>query len=159
MFTKHSAVDILHTDREILGQTGTKTRRIEKTTGTDNLICRKARTFAKNIGQNVNRIADHDIDGIGSHAGNLGNDALGNVHVDLGQIQTGLAGASGHTGGNDHDIGALGILVITGIDVGRGNIRCTLTDIHCLAEGLLFIDVDQHDLRGIAADGKGIRNR
>ena len=68
------------------------------------------------------------------------------VHIDLCQIQPGHTGLSGHTAGDDHNIGAGGILIITGTDNSRHLEGGTLIDVQRLTPCFLFIDVDKNDL-------------
>ena len=93
-------------------------------------------------------VGNDNIDGIGSRGHDLGCDILEDLDVGLCQLQTGLAGLSGNAGGDDHDVGILGIGVFTAADDGRCAERNALIHVQRLAKGLGLVDVNHENLRG-----------
>ena len=104
--------------------------------------------LGKGIGENIHRICHQNIDGIRCVLYDLGGDALENVYIGLSQLQTGLAGLTGHTGGDDDDIRTLSILIAAGTNDGRRAERSALVNIQCFAKSLFLIDINENDLAG-----------
>lgn len=132
MLTEDTAVDVLHIYVEVLCKAGAKSCGVKNGSGTDYLLLGKSGMLAEGIGQDIDRIADDNINGIGSSRGNLRNDALCDVNIRLSKIKTGLTGTSCDTGGNDNDIRASCVGIITGIYIDRSDVGSTLTDIPSL---------------------------
>ena len=152
-------MDVLRADAEALCQHGLQTARVQNRTGANDLPLRQAGDLMENIGQHIDRVGDNDINGVGRHLDDLRRDILEDVDICLRQLKTGLAGFSGHTGGNDYDIRIRSVFIFTGADDGRRAERRALIDIHCLAEGLLLVDVHEKDLRGDALNHQIVCDR
>ena len=150
MLTHDVGMHVLLIDLIILGQSCAQTGGIQNGTGTDDLLLGQTGALAEGVRQNINRVADNHVLGIGSVAGDLRDDALGDIHVDLGQIQTGLAGLACHTGGEDNDVGVYRVAVVACIDGAGSTEGNTLTDIQGLAQCFLRVQIDHNDLVGDA---------
>ena len=159
VFAVNMGMDILGADMEALCQLRLETAGIQNGTGADDLILGQAGDLMEHISQNIHRVTDDDILGIGSHR----NDALGHilddVYIGLCQVQAGHAGLSGNTAGDNHNVGAHCILIVTGAD-NRGRMEgSALVNIQCFAFRLLLVDIYQQDLRGNALNHQIVCNR
>lgn len=151
-------MDILRADAEALCQRGLKTACIQNGAGADDLTLRQAGDLCEHIGQHVDRVGDDDIDRIRRSLDDLRRDVLDDIDVGLRQIQTALTGLSRHTGGDDHNVRALGVLIVAGTHDRRRTERRALINIQCLAECLLLVDIDQQDLRCDSLDHQIVGN-
>ena len=95
MLAVHIGMDIFLRHVEMLGKTIPQSGCIQHSTGTDDLILRQSGDPGKYIGQNVHRVADDDVDGVRRRLHDLGRDLLDDVHVGLGQFNSGLSGLAG----------------------------------------------------------------
>ena len=156
MLAQNVSVDVLLADGEVLGQAGAEPGGVQNGAGADDPVGGQAGDLAEHVGQDVHRVADQDVDGVGSMADDVGGDALEDVDVGLGQIDAALAGLPGDAGGDDDHVGAFRVAVTAGVDLGLGGEGGGLPDVHGLAQSLLGVDVDEDDLRGNAVDRQGV---
>ena len=112
VLTHDVGVHVLLVDLVVFGQSCTQTGGVQNGTGTDDLLLRQTGALAEGIGKNVNRVADDYVLRVGGIAGDLRDNALGDVYVDLGQIQTGLTGFTCYTGGENDDVGIYRIAMV-----------------------------------------------
>jgi len=159
MLTQHVGVYVLLVDGVVLGEAGAQTGGIENGTRSDDLVFGQIRAFMEHIRQNINGVADDDVNSIGSIACDLGDDVLHDVYVCLSQIQARLSCLSGQTRGDNNDIGACGVLIAACVDAGRVTEGRSLADVKSLALGLFTVDVDHNDLGGKSCDSEGICDR
>ena len=151
-------MDVVLIDAIVLAQAGAQARRVEDRAGADQVILGNAGELQEGIGQNVDRVADDDIDRVGRILRDLGDDHLGDVHIGLRQLKAGLAGLSGNAGRQDHDVRAGSVAVVAGIDRARVAERRALTDVERLTKRLLAVDVDHHDLGRETHDRQRVGN-
>ena len=118
----------------------------------------QAGDLVEDIGQDIDGVGHDDVDRVGRMLYDLRDDGLGDVDVGLRQIQTGLAGLTRNTGGQNDHVGALRVLIAAGIDRNRRTERHALTDVQRLAHRLGFVDVDHDNFRCNAVDRHGVGN-
>ena len=147
MLTVDVRVHILRTDEKALGKRGLEAAGVKNRARADDLVLGKPGNFVEHVGQHVHGIRNEDIDGLRRDAHNLRGDVLEDVDVHLRKLQPGLAGLSRKAGGDDHDVGVCRRLIVARTDDGGRTERRALIDVQRLAERLLLVDVDQHDLR------------
>ena len=148
MFTVDVGMDVLGADAETLCKLRLQAAGVQDRAGTEDLVLRQAGSLIKNIRQNINGVGNDDVDRVRRSLDDLRRDLLDDIHVALRQLQPGLAGFSGKTRGDDHDVGVVGIVIVTGADDGRGAEGRALIDVQRLSEGFFPVDVDQQDLCG-----------
>ena len=146
MLAENICVNIFLADIVVLRKAGAKTGGVEQCARAEHAVLGNTRNLGENIGQNVDRVCHDDINCVGSVFCDLGSDLLDDVGVDLGKLKTGLTCLTGYARGDNYNVGALCVGVGSGVDIGGVAICGALTDIHCLTEGLLFVDVDEDDL-------------
>ena len=146
MLAQHEGMNVLLVHVQLLSQRGAQAGGIQLRARADNAALRDAGNLGEHIGQNVDGVADDDIDRIGSVLGDLLRDALQNVDVGLRQLKPGLAGAAGNAGGDDHDVGIGRVRIIAGVDINRLANRRRLINIHGLAQRLFLGDIDEQNL-------------
>ena len=150
VFAVDMGMDILGADMEALCQRGLQTAGVQNGAGADDLILGNAGDLVEHIGQNINRIGNDDINGIGSIFGDILSNTLQNADIGLCQIQTSHTGFSGNSAGDHNDVGVCGILIITGANDCGGAERGTLIYIKCFTDSLLLVDIHKNDFRGHA---------
>ena len=156
MLAQHEGVHVLVADGQALGDAGAQAGAVQQRAGADDAALRDAGDAVEGVGQHVHRIADEHVQRVGRILHDLGRDGLENVDVDLAQLQAGLAGLAGNAGRDDDDIGARRVLIAAGIDLAGLHERRALADVHGLAQCLLGVDVDHHDLRNEPLHRHGI---
>jgi len=149
-------VNVLCTDRESVGYQTAETGGIQHSAAADDLACGETGILDKGVGEDVNGVADDDIDRVGTVACDLGSDLAHQLGIDACQLQTGLAGLSADTGGDDHDVRACRIGIIPCENVQGGGEGGTVNDIHSFAFCFGTIDIDQHDLGSEAVLSQGV---
>ena len=152
-------MDILGADMETSCQLRLKAAGIQNSTGADDLILRQAGDLVEHISQNVHRVTDDDILGLGGNRYDALGHFLNDVYIGLSQVQAGHAGLSSNTAGNDHDIGTSCIRIVTCTDNRRRMEGSSLVNIQCFAFRLLLVDIYQQDLRGNALNHQIVCNR
>ena len=156
VLTQHEGVHVLVADGEALGDAGAQARAVQQRAGADDAVLRDAGDAVEGVGQHVHRIADEHVQRVRRVLHDLGRDGLEDVDVDLAQLQAGLTGLAGNAGRDDDDVGARGVLIAAGVDLAGLHKRRALADVHGLAQRLLGVDVDHHDLRNQALHGHRI---
>ena len=99
MLAENIGVHIGLVNIEIFGKSGSQPCGVQNRTRTDDVVVGKTGHLVECVGQNVHRVADDDINGIGRIFGDFGDDGLCDVHIGLSQLQSGLTGLPGNTGG------------------------------------------------------------
>ena len=159
VFAVNMGMDILGADVEALCQLRLETAGIQNGTGADDLILRQAGDLVEHISQNVHGVTDDDILGLGGNRHDALGHILDDVYIGLCQVQAGHAGLSGNTAGDNHNVGAHCILIVTGADNRRRMEGSALVNIQCFAFRLLLVDIYQQDLRGNALNHQIVCNR
>ena len=147
MLTENVSMDILLCNSVMCGQSIAKTCGIENSTRSDDMSLGKSRDLCENVCHNINRIADHYVERIGSSRNDLRSDALKNVNVGLCELDSRLTGLARDSGSDDDYIGTLSILVISCNNRDRVTEASTLDDIDNLSLNLGLVDIDENDLR------------
>ena len=148
MLAVHMGVDIPGADAEGFGQLRLEPRRIQNRAGTDDAVGRDAGDFMEHIRHDVHGIGDNDVNCVRGVFDHIGGNIPQDIHIGLRQLQPGLTGFAGKTGGDDHHLGTSGIGIIAGPDNGRRAEGGSLVNVHRLAKGFLLIDINEHDFRG-----------
>ena len=149
-------VHVLLVDVVVLRDAGAQARGVQDRARADDLLLRQAGDLGEDIRQDVDRVGHDDVDRVGRVLDDLRDDGLGDVDIDLRQLQAGLSGLARDAGGQDDDVGILRVLVSARVDRDGGTEGNALADVQRLAHGLRFIDVDHDDLRGDAVDRHGV---
>ena len=71
------------------------------------------------VGQNIDRVGDDEQNAVEAGLLNLGNNGLEDADVLVDQVQAGLTGLLGSTGGDDNHGGVGDIGIIAGVDLHR----------------------------------------
>ena len=116
VFTEYICMYIGLIDIIILRQPCTQARCVQNGARTNDMVCRKSGLLEKHICQDVNRIADDDINRIRRIFCYLRQNGFCDVDVGLRKLKTGLSGLAGNAGSQNNDIGTCRIAVIARID-------------------------------------------
>ena len=84
---------------------------IQRGAGTNDPVGGKAGLLLHHVGEDINRIGDHNQDGVGGVLHNAVGDVPGDGDVGFGQVQPGLAGLPGHSGCEDDDLGVGAVFI------------------------------------------------
>ena len=156
MLAKYVGMDVLLGDVVVFGQARAQAGGVQDGARADDLLLGQAGDLGKYVGEDVHGVGHDDVDGVGGVFYDLGGDGLGDVDVGLRQVKTGLAGLSGHAGGQDHDVGILGILIAARVDGDGRTESHALTDVQGLAHCLALVDVDHDHLGRDVIDRHGV---
>ena len=156
MLAEHIGVHVELVDRVVLREARTQTRGVEDRTGADDAGFRQAGALAEGVGQNIDRVADDQVDGVGRVARDLRDDALDDVDVRLRKVESRLARLSRDAGGNDDDVGILAVRIAARIDRARAAERRALANVERFAERLVVVDVDHDDFGSQTHDGQRV---
>ena len=110
------------------------------------------------ISQNIHRVGNDYINGMGCVLHHVLSHILQNIHIGLSQVQAAHAGLSGNAAGDHNNIRISGIFIIAGTDDCRRMERCALINIQRLTEGFFSIDIHQNNLGGNALHHQVVGN-
>lgn len=159
VLTQNVSVYVLLVDLVVLGETCTQTGGIEDGTGTEDAGLRNAGALAERIGEDINRVADEQIDCIRCILRDVRRDALDDVDVRLCKVQSGLAGLTGNAGRDDDDVGILCVFIAARVNGTWRAERNALTDVQSLALCLFLVDIDHDNLGSNALHSEGVSDR
>ncbi len=145
MLAEYVAVNVCRAYLVGLGDAGAEAGRVKQSSGSENAVGRNAACLYELVSQNVNRVGDNYIKGVGASLCYQRNDALCDVHVGLGKVKARLAGLSSHAGSEDYDVGIFRVLVVAVANRNRAYKRRGLADVHGLAHRLFLDDVNDDD--------------
>ena len=148
MLTIDVGMDIPGGDVEIPGQFRLQPGGVKGRPGTDDAVLRDTGGAVENIGQHIHRIGHNDKNGIGRMGHDLLGDILDNAGVGLDQVQPGLTGLSRNTGGDDDNVGPLGVSIVAAADNSGAAVSGALVDVQRLAVGLVLFHINQDNLTG-----------
>jgi hypothetical protein len=111
---EEEALDVFDADAEFHGEEGFVASDIEGTGLTEDAVGGEAGDLPHHVDHGVEGVADDDDDGVGGVLLDVLGDALDDAGVDADEVIAALAGLTGHTGGDDDDIGIFDIAVIEG---------------------------------------------
>ena len=146
MLADDIGVNVAGVDAKVRAQGVLKTSGVEHGAGTDNAALGQTAHLDGGIGENVDGVGDDEQDALEADLANLRNNRLKNVDVLVHQVQTGLAGLLGGTGGDYDDGGVSSVLIVARIDLHGAGEGGAVADIEGFALGAIAIDVDEHHL-------------
>ena len=123
-----------------------QTASVEHGAGADDMALGQAGHLDGSIGQNINRVGDDEQNAVEAGLLNLGDNGLKDVYVLVDQVQAGLTGLLGSTGGDDDHGGVGDIGIIAGVDLHRLGKRHAVRDIQGLTLGTVLVHVDEDHL-------------
>ena len=94
VFTENVSVNVLLVYVVVFRNSRTKSGSIENSTRADNAFGGKTRILAEGVGEYINGVTYNNVGSVGCVFGDLGNDLLGDVNVDLREVESGLTGLS-----------------------------------------------------------------
>ena len=119
MLAEDIGVHLLLVDGIQLGKAGAEPDGVENGSRAEHLPLGKPRHFGEYIRENIHRIGNNHIDGVGSMLHDFRRNALDDVHIGLRQIDTGLTGFSADPGSDDDDVRTFRVLIRPFVDLGR----------------------------------------
>ncbi len=152
-------MDVFRVHAEVLPDDLAQTGGVKQGAGSQHMALRQARGFQDRVGDDVDRIADDDVNRVRRVFYGLRHDALNDVDVSLGKIDPRLAGFARAAERDDDDIGTFDVGIIAGVNVDRRADGRALDDVHRLARRLVFIDIHQNNFGGKSLQGDGVGDR
>ena len=146
MLAHDIGLDIARVNLNVSAEHLLQTAGVEHGAGTDDVALGQAGHLDSGVGQNINRVGDDEQNAVEARLLNLGNNGLKDVDVLVNQVQAGLTGLLGSTGGDDDHGGVGDIGIIASVDLHRLGKRHAVRDIQGLALGAVLVHVDEDHL-------------
>ena len=152
-------VDIASVDAELTAQQVFQTGGVQHRARADDAGGRESGQPARDGGQQIHRIGDHEQDGLGTDADDLRDDRAQDSRVALEQLDAGLSRLLVDACGDDHQCGAVQIVIGSVVHAARRGKRGAVADVHRLAVCALAVDIHQHQLGEQTVRREGIGGR
>ncbi len=141
MLAENIGMDIFGVYAQMRAEDLVQACRIKQRAGAKHTVFRQACHFVNRIGNDIDRVADNNINCIRSIFDCLRHYALDDVHIALGKVNTGLAGLACAAQCYNHDIGALYVGIVSGVNIHGRTQGCALDNIHRFAFCLVLVDI------------------
>ncbi len=150
MTAQHQRLDVLDTDLQPLGDERAVARRVEYAGHAEDPAGREARGLIGHVGHDVERVRDHDADGIGGCLLDRVGDVADNPRVRGQKVVAAHPGLARDACGDDDDLAASGFIVSIRTDNAsvEAHDRARLVHVESFALWDALQDVDDHDLLG-----------
>ena len=150
MTAQDESLNILHAHVQLQGQEGAEPSGIEDAGHAEDPLPGKAQGLEGHIGHDIQRVGDHDDNGVRCHALDVLGHGFDDPGVDLQEIFPVHPGLPGHTGGYDEDVRSGCVSPIVGpphpgVEAQDGS---SLPLVQPLPYGHTFDDVQEDDLFG-----------
>ena len=147
---------VLDVDAGLLRDQEAQTGGVQIGAGTEHLIGRQAGQLERDMGDDIHRVGDEHIDGVGCHIHHARNDGLHDVDGCTGKIETGLPGLLTGACGDDDHVGVTADLHVVGTLQGDGREEAgAVLHIEHLGLDAVLGDVLEDDLSSHTALGGG----
>ena len=152
-------VDAARVDRELAAEQVAESRGVEGRPGPDDFRVGRGKPLCRHVGEDVDRVGDHNHDRAAIVRRHAVEDLLEHAHVAARQVEPRLAGLASPSGGDHDHVGILDSLEPFRADVDVVEVGGAMGKVQGLAKRLLGIDVNQADAARQVPQEQGVGER